>query len=688
VAFVAFAELIVRACSWDQMRRDVLKDGVYGVFMNGLVKSLEERSAANSQDLLKALYVVLKGNLKSRIPVDRLLRILLSIMASSQQVAGKLGIQLYQDAARCVPMIVDSGSTWAAVLEHVIVALHHVLEHTLYHGFDDEKSLIRTMLPKVVQEEGELKKPLIIELWNLGIDSKVDVTVSMHRVTILCHMIQFLLASPLNYTVDVPILELLVVVRHLVLLDGTRSSSSPVHGLSASDLLLVVPMLHQCAYLILETMVRQFRSRLFPFIVQIADLVTFEISATRNSVASPCLAIPDVQSSVHRLVSCMIEVFECGVLGITQNALQNCLDDLQLDSSGSGQLSAPESTNSTATETASSSTTKVNPNKKKAAAKALSDPRAHVNAEALTSATGTEIASSSKPDSLRLSAINCLQTALSHLGASLNDELRASIDRTIIGLCLTMTRHKNLPLWRRSQFEPAFANPQIRIGLYQILLSSSMSTGRLQTPSLPFATQFMNFGLTDPDSRVASFCSQSLGVLLTIMHPRVPLLPPSIASEQRTSNLSTHGILTHQSELLMLQQHEERTLAMLQRSQGRRVREGENEDMEDDRPTKKQMFSGFDASNAVHHSAASSSSAPSQVPSFLTALNQAAPDIQKRLDDSQSSEHTVLFKTPSAPTATGNVTNGMVYDLLDNQSSSMAVDVDIVDDGPDSEDEM
>jgi len=696
IAFVSFAELIVRASTWDQMRREVLKDAVYGVFMNGVVKSLEERPIESNQEVLRALFVVLNANLKSRIPTDRLLRILLSIMSSSQKVPGKLGLQLYQDAAKCVPLVIDSGSTWAALLEHVIVAIHHILEN-LYHGFDDEKSLIRTLLPKVMDADGDGKKPFIIELWNLHSDSRVDITTTMHRVTILCHMIQFLLSSPLNFTVDVPVLELLVVVRHLIVLDGTRASPAHLHGLSMSDLLLAVPMLHQCAYLILETMVRQFRSRLFPFIVQIADLVVFEMSSTRNPIAAPCLAVPDVQSAVHRLVSVLLEVFQCGVIGIAQHALQHCLDDLQLDVS-SGALAAPSASSKgdiNAPSNASSSTSKQNPNKRKAAAKALSDPRAHINAEALTSAQSSLIGH--KPDSLRISALLCLQIALDHLGSSINDELRASIDKTVVGLCITMTRHKNLPLWRRSQFEPAFSNPQVRIGIYQVLLASSISTGRLQTPVLPFANQFISVGQNDPDSRVASFCAHALDVLLTVIHPRVPLLPPSIAAEQRSSKLSTHSILSHQSELAMLHQHEERTLELLQRSQGRRAREGESEDMDDDRPTKKHMPAGFESSNVLHHNGASSSSssAPtsSSTTSFLATLSQSAPDVQQRMDLSSSatsSEHTVLFKTTDAKKPSNTSTKPHPAEPMENPtaSTSMAVDVDIVDDEPDSEDEM
>ena len=693
LVYVALAQLIVRASSWDQMRREVLKDGVYGVFMNGVVKCLEERPIASNQEVLKALYTVLKANLKSRVPTDRLLRILFSIMGSSQTVPGKLGLQLYQDAAKCVPLVIDSGSTWAALLEHVVVAIHHILEN-LYHGFTQEQALMRSLLPKVLNSEGEDKKLFIIELWGLDSNARVDVTVTMHRVTVLCHMIQFLLSSPLNFTVDVPILELLVVVRHLILLDGTRVSPSPVHGLTMSDLILAVPMLHQCAHLILETMVRQFRSRLFPFLVQIADLVSFEMSATRNPVAAPCLASPAVQSSVHHLVATLLEVFQCGVVGITQHALQHCLDDLQLEAS-STSLGAPSSTKTVAADASSSSTAKQNPNKKKAATKALSDPSAHVNAVALTAASGVEAAIGTKPDSLRISALHCLQTALNTLGSSINDELRASIDKTLVGLCITMTRHKNLPLWRRSQFEPAFTNPQVRIGIYEVLLASTLSTGRLQTPVLPYANQFINVGLNDPDSRVAAFCDHALDVILNVIHPRIPLLPPSIAMEQRTSKLSTTSILNHQSERLMLQQHEERTLELLQRTQGRRSREGDNDDMEDDRPTKKHMPAGFDTSPAVHHSGTSSSSA-STSSSFLANLHQAAPDMQQRMDVGSaassiapSSEHTVLFKNSTSSTSESN-TRSQISEQKENPSAStsMAVDVDIVDDGPDSEDEM
>lgn len=678
VAFVAFAHLIVKACGWDQMRREVLKDPVYGVFMNNLVKNLEECPIQASQDFLKALFVVLRGNLKSRIPVDRLLRILLSAMDRSQKAPGKLGLKIYQDALRCVPLVIDSGSTWAALLEHVIVAIHHILGQ-LYAGFDDEISIIRHLLPKLAPAgEGESKKPFLVELWALD-SAKFDVAEALHRTTALSHLLQFLMAAPLNFTVDVPVFDLLVAVRHLILLDGTRASTS-LQGMTMADLFLAVPMLHQCAYLVLETMVRQFKSRLYPFIVPLADLVSFELIATRNAVAAPALASPDVQTSLHNLVTAFFEVFQGAVAGLSNNSLQVCLDDLQLDSASNAAYAAPNAANAAISSATKSTKTdangvKQNPNKKKAAAKALSDPRAHINAEALTAAAGPEAATTSKPDHLRLAAAKCLQAAFTNLGALLDDELRAIVDKTVIGLCITLSRHRNMPLWRRSQFEPAFANPEIRIAIYRILLTSAISTGRLQTPVLPFAAQYLNCGLTDPDTRVSAMCSEGLNIINTVIHPRVPLLPPSITDEQRSSQLSVNSILAQQSEAMLLQQHEERTLMLLQRSQGRRTREGDSEDMDDERPTKKVATSELSGSSKSH------------VPSFLDTMSQVSSEAAQRGENiattasalAPQSEHTVLFKSSQ---------NGSNKAKEPTTSiTGMDVDVDIVDDGPDSEDE-
>lgn len=689
VAFVAFAQLIVKASGWDQMRREVLKDPVYGVFMNNLVKNLEECPVSASQDLLKALFIVLRGNLKSRIPVDRLLRILLTTMDRCQHVTGQLSVKIYQDALRCVPLVIDSGSTWAALLEHIAVAIHHILG-SLYAGFDDEISIIRHLLPKLAPAEGDAKKPFIIEVWALEDGStKCNVPEALHRITVLSHLLQYLMAAPINYTVDVPVFDLLTVVRHLILLDGTRSSTS-LQGMSTADLFLAVPLLHQCAYLVLETMIRQFKSRLFPFVVTLADLVSFEINSTRNTVAAPALCSPDVQASLHNLVASFFEVFQGGVVGLSNNALQVCLEDLQLDSSSSsgGAYAAPNAANaaiSAATPTIDVKGVKQNPNKKKAAAKALSDPRAHINAEALNAAAGPEAATSSKPDHLRLAAINCLQVAFSQLGALLDDDLRANVDKTVIGLCITLSRHRNMPLWRRAQFEPAFANPDIRIGIYRILLASAISTGRLQTPVLPFAAQYLNFGLSDPDTRVSSLCAEALNIVNTVIHPRVPLLPPSIVDEQRSSQLSVNSILAQQSEKLLLQQHEERTLMLLQRTQARRSREGESSDMDDERPTKKIATSEIDGS---------SRSDKSHVPSFLDTMSQVNSEAAQRGETiattasalANQNEHTVLFKSAkNGSKSKGTASNGAAEPS--SSITGMDVDVDIVDDGPDSEDE-
>lgn len=655
------------------MRREVLKDPIYGVFMNNLVRNLEECPIQASQDFLKALFVVLRGNLKSRIPVDRLLRILLSAMDRSQNAPGKLGLKIYQDALRCVPLVIDSGSTWAALLEHVIVAIHHILGQ-LYTGFDDEITIIRHLLPKIAPvAEGEAKKPFLVELWALD-SSKFDVAEALHRTTVLSHLLQFLMAAPLNFTVDVPVFDLLIVARHLILLDGTRASTS-LQGMTMADLFLAVPMLHQCAYLVLETMVRQFKSRLYPFIVPLADLVSFELTATRNAVAAPSLASPDVQASLHNLVTAFFEVFQGAVAGLSNNALQVCLEDLQLDSASSnGAYAAPNAgVSSAANSKTDKNGVKQNPNKKKAAAKALSDPRAHINAEALTAAAGPEAATTSKPDHLRLAAINCIQAAFTNLGSLLDDELRAVIDKTVIGICITLSRHRNMPLWRRAQFEPAFANPEIRMGIYRILLASSISTGRLQTPVLPFAIQYLNCGLNDPDSRVSAMCTEALNVVNTVIHPRVPLLPPSITDEQRSSQLSVNSILAQQSEKMLLQQHEERTLMLLQQQRTRRTRESESEDMDDERPTKKVATAEL--------------SSKSHIPSFLDTMSQVNSEAAQRGENiattasalAPQSEHTVLFKSSQNGTKEAKEPTSSI--------TGMDVDVDIVDDGPDSEDE-
>jgi hypothetical protein len=678
VALVAFANLIVKASTWDQTRRDVLKDAVYGSFMNSLVRSLEERPIGASQDVMKALYIVLKANLKSRIPLERLLQVLLTILDKAQTMPGKLGLQIYQDAARCIPLLMDSGSTWGALVEHIVVTTHYILEK-LYVGFDDELSLIRNLLPKTLEDQG-VNKGLFFVAWKMKESSNEDLSVSLHRVTILTHLLQLLMSAPLNYSVDVPVFELLIIVRHLMLLDGTRASSSPSHGLSGADLLHAAPLLHQCAHIVLETMIRQFRSRLFPFVKQIADLVNYELATSRNFASAPSLATPDVQASLHRLITALLEVFKTSVVGITSDAVQLALEDLQLDNASTGAFAALKSETEPVS-AATASQPKQNPNKKKAANKALSDPSAHVNAEALTAATGATTATSSKPISLRLAAFDCLQSALTHMGAFISDDVRASIDKSILGLCITMTRHQNAPLWRKSQFEPAFAHPAIRLGLYRTLLASAISTGRLQTPVLPYAAQYLTFGLNDPDGRVASACTQAMDVLNVVLHPRVPLLPPSITAEQRTSQLSTQGILAHQSEKQLLQLHEEKTLMLLQRTQGRRGREGEGEGMEDDRPTKKQLPVDFEPSSAIHRDSSASKSSNT---SSSSALGPKAELNGKGSAAVSATERTVLFKSTPAKEQKPNPS-----DLEENPTATnmMAVDVDIVDDEPDSEDE-
>jgi hypothetical protein len=209
------AELIVASQPWPDIRREMMKENIFGAFMAAQLRCIEDPVLAQQDGVLVSLYKILNtihNNNRIRTAVVRLAPALFKLMDYEHGHTSS-------HAIKCLSLLPDSNRTWVNIMEQLIDALHLIL-HQVYVGFDEDK----VFLDVGVLQEGEAPS-VLRSTWQLtNVDEqyrRVSPAAAQRRIERLVALLVGMLSHSYGFGVSVPINQLMDVVDHLLVLDGS-----------------------------------------------------------------------------------------------------------------------------------------------------------------------------------------------------------------------------------------------------------------------------------------------------------------------------------------------------------------------------------------------------------------------------------------------------------------------------------
>lgn len=523
--FVSAAFIIQKGTNWPDIRRDVLKDAIFNTYLNSLLKTIDERPNATSE-LLYSLTMFLKliNHSKLKSLFENIVKLCFNLLYKlSTNVNQKKTIQ---EVIVCLSLAPITENGYEYIMQQLILGIHALLNR-IYIGYEeDNKPFLNIDLNK--------SKFQIIELWqleNLQQQYSIDINVYLNRIRILIQSIILILGSGYNFVVPVAIDELLNIARHLCLLDGSQLKPTNELSLSTPELIMAIPQLHILGYKLMESCILNLKSSIYPYVNHFEKIISLELNMSRNPLCI-AMATEEVKIAQYKLLRKMINTFKAGLYSLSISVLNFVLDELKLQDDT--EYSTITSKNANTIELLTDQD-----NSKK---RSHSSTSSQIHPESLNTNQNTENEwikiRPIESDSLRIQCYKTLESILYQVGGIMEETQRNKIDTLLLFHFLTMHRFRSTPMWSKTIYPLAFTNHKIRLLMYEVMIASILSSGKKQSTILPYAIRFLNSGIADYAESVSNYCSNAILICNSIIHPKIPLLHPTISREERSNFLS------------------------------------------------------------------------------------------------------------------------------------------------------
>lgn len=524
-SFVAAAFIIQKGTNWPDIRRDVLKDAIFSTFLNSLLKAVEERSNATTE-LIYSLTMLLKmiNHSKLKSLFENIVKLCFNLMFKLS--FNENYMKLIQEVIVCLSLTPTTENGYEYIMNQLILGMHALLNR-IYIGFEeDNKQFLDIDLNK--------SKFLLVDAWkldNLQQEYNINTNVYLNRLKILVQSIILLLGTGYNFVVPFAFDKLLNLVRHLCLLDGSQLKPTKELSLSTPELIMVIPQLHILGYKLMESFLINLKNSIYPYISHFEKFITLEFNMSRNSL---CFAMgtEDVKIAQYKLLRKMISTFKAGIYPQIKNILKFTLDELKLKDDT--EYSTITSKSSNTIELISDQDT----------TKKRSHSSTQINPETLGTNYENEWMKIRpiESDAIRIQCYKTIEALFYHIGGVIDETQRKTIDTLLLFQFITMNRFRSTPMWSKTIYPLAFSNHKIRLLMYKVMTASILTSGKKQSTILPYAIRFFNTGINDYAQQVSEYCTKGILICNSIIHPKVPLLHPTISKDERSNFLSLNVI--------------------------------------------------------------------------------------------------------------------------------------------------
>uniref|UniRef100_A0A1J3ID65 Proline-, glutamic acid-and leucine-rich protein 1 n=1 Tax=Noccaea caerulescens TaxID=107243 RepID=A0A1J3ID65_NOCCA len=435
-------------------------------------------------------------------------------------------------------------ASWSLMMQKLLISINVHLNN-FFQGLEEEtkgKKALQRLTPPGKDSPsplGGLNGGLDDASWN---SEQLIAT----RVSALMFCCSTMLTSSNRSKVNIPVGSLLSLVERLLAVNGSlpQAMSPFMTGIQQELVCLELPTLHSSALELLRATINSIRSQLLPYAAYVVRLV--------SSYFRKC-SLPELKIKLYSVTTTLLKSMGVGMaMQLAQEVVTNASVDLDptiVEGFDAVSTKTPLLTNRALLQAGTK--------KRKHSTKSA------VEAENFAFEVGLPHNHSNSPISLKIAALEALETLLTIGGALGSDSWRERVDK----LLMTTATNACVGRWANAGTYHCLPNKsttdlvEIQLAALGAFLASLVSPSRIRPTFLAEGLELFRSGKFQAEMKVAGFCAHALMALEVVIHPRaLPLdgLPSlsdrfpessSLASQkQNTPNLNKLNGIAHNGD--------------------------------------------------------------------------------------------------------------------------------------------
>ncbi|CAN8290664.1 unnamed protein product [Cochlearia groenlandica] len=394
-------------------------------------------------------------------------------------------------------------SNWSLMMQKLLIAINVHLNN-LFQGLEDEtkgKKAIQRLAPPGKDSPSPLGGQ------NGGLDDAMwnSEQLIVSRVSALMFCSSMMLTSSYKSKLNIPVGSLLSLVERVLAVNGSlpRAMSPFMTGIQQELVCAELPTLHSSALELLGATIKSIRSQLLPHAASVVRLV--------SSYFRKC-SLPELRIKLYSITTTLLKSMGIGmVMQLAQEVFTNASVDLD----------------QTSVEAFDAVSTKNQSLANGFLLKACSRKRKHSNksgAEAENPVFEVRVPHdhSSSPISLKIAALEALETLLVIGGALGSDSWRERVDNLLMATATNACEGK----WANAVSYHCLPNKsntdlvEYQLTALRAFLASLVSPSRVRPAFLAEGLELFQTGKIQGEIKLAGFCAHALMSLEVVIHPR------------------------------------------------------------------------------------------------------------------------------------------------------------------------
>ncbi|KAJ0230349.1 hypothetical protein HA466_0308530 [Hirschfeldia incana] len=409
-------------------------------------------------------------------------------------------------------------ASWSLMMQKLLISINVHLDN-FFQGLEKEETGKKAM-KRLVPPGQDAPLPLGGQDASLDDAAWNSEQLIVSRVSTLMYCSSVMLTSSYKCKLNIPVASLLSLVKRVLAVNGSLSSAmSPfMTGIQQELVCAELPTLHSSALELLRATINSIRSQLLPYAASVVTLV--------KSYFTKC-ALPELRIKLYTITKTLLKSMGVGmVMQLAEDIVSNASVDLD-PKAVEGSIVA-SSTNH-------------------AVLKPCSKKRKHSGVEAENAAieVGVPHNHSSSPISLKIAALEALETLLTTGGALISDSLRERVDKLLMMTASNACQGRWANAGETYQYLPNKSTADLvefQLSALQAFLASLVSPSPKRPSFLAEGLELFQTGKSQGEMKVAGFCAHALMSLEVVIHPRaLPLDGLPSLSDQFPENNSRGG---------------------------------------------------------------------------------------------------------------------------------------------------
>ncbi|MED6108420.1 hypothetical protein PIB30_023639 [Stylosanthes scabra] len=424
--------------------------------------------------------------------------------------------------AYCLALLPKSKAdeeSWSVMLRKFLVSINDQLNFA-FQGLEEET--VRNQITRLLVLPGKpLPSPLGGDiLAEETINRKWSEQSPASNVPTLMFGCCTMLTSSYPAKVQIPVCLLLALAERMLMVNGSlpQMSFPFMTSRQQEDICAVLPSLHLCSLELLDAIIKAMGSQLLPHAGSITRIIT--------KYFKEC-AMPELRIKFYSVTRTLLLSMGVGMaIYLAQEVVNNAFSDLETIENKSGGASNSSNSNVSAGSLPA-------PSRRK---------RKHKNAgdslqENDNGGLGSEAPVLATPISLRIAALEALETLITVAGSLRYEPWRSKVDDLVFAVAMDSFKEESASseISEFQQHELAEPTTDLQLAALRALLASFLSFAQIRPPYLSQGLDLFRRGKQQTSTKVVQFCMHALLALEVLIHPRqLPL--PNYASTGETQH--------------------------------------------------------------------------------------------------------------------------------------------------------